>query len=84
MTGIQPAVTENRTHPVKIIPDYTENSTLEDIFAPPTMHCNKTVPYGPELYMPSSHSDNYRGTSPSSQSLSNVSSRSGSVISVFF
>jgi len=68
---------------VKIIPDYTENSTLEDIFAPPTMDCNKTVPHGPELYIPSSHSNNCTGTSPSLQSLSNVSSRSGSVISVF-
>jgi len=44
ITGIQPAVTEKMTHPVKIIPDYTENPTLENIFAPPTIDCNKTVP----------------------------------------
>jgi len=83
MIGIQPAVTENRSQLVKIIPGYTENPTLEDIFAPPTMDYNKTVPYGPELYMPSSHSNNYTGTSPSSLSLSSVSSRSGSVVSFF-
>jgi len=44
---------------------------------------NKTVPYGPELYIPSSHFNNHTGTSPSSQSLSSLSSRPGNIVSFF-
>lgn len=83
MTGIQPAVTENGAQPVKIIPDYTENPTLEDIFLPSTVNGNETIPYGLELYTPSSHANNRTTSFPASQSLLSLSSRSGSVASVF-
>ena len=89
-TGLQPAVSEEGAQPLQIIPNYTENATLEDIFIPSTMNNGKTIPYGPELYVPpvTNHT-----TAPSpapiteqqsvAQTLSRVSSSSaGSTVSV--
>ena len=51
-SGIQPAITEEGSQPLKIFPDYTQNATLKDIFIPSTMNNGKSIPYGPELYIP--------------------------------
>ena len=91
-TGLQPAVSEEGAQPLQIIPNYTENATLEDIFIPSTMNNGKTIPHGPELYMPPV-ANNINTTRPSlvptteqqpvAQSLSRVSSLSaGSAVSV--
>jgi len=54
MTGIQPARLDNGIEPVQMIPDYTENATLDDVFVPPTMNCTGAIPFGPDLYVPNS------------------------------
>ena len=69
LTGIQPASLEDGTQPVKMVPDYTENATLDSVFVPPTMSCTGTIPYGPDLYAPSMYAQN-DSTNSSSQSLS--------------
>lgn len=52
-TGMQPARLDDGTEPVKLVPDFTENPTLDSVFVPPTMSCSGAVPYGPDLYVPS-------------------------------
>ena len=52
-SGIQPARLDDGTEPVKMVPDYTENATLDSIFVPPTMSCSTQTPHGPDLYVPS-------------------------------
>ena len=52
-SGIQPARLDDGTEPVKMVPDYTENATLDSIFVPPTMSCSAQTPHGPDLYIPS-------------------------------
>ena len=82
-TGIQPAMLEDGTEPVKIIPDYTENATLEDIFLPSTMNHDVTFPYGPELYLPPVATNNNGTTEyPVVQPLSRVPSAADSGVSV--
>ena len=81
-TGLQPALLEDGTQPVKTIPDYTENATLEDIFVPSTMNHDKTVPYGPELYIPSTIANNSTAEYPVVQPLSRVSLAASNAVSV--
>ena len=70
MAGIQPARLDDGTEPVKMVPDYTENATLDSVFVPPTMSCSGAIPYGPDLYMPSMYTQdvNANATSQSSPS----------------
>ena len=82
-TGIQPAILEDGSQLVKIIPDYTENATLEDIFVPSTMNNDKTVPFGPELYLPSANANNNGTTEyPVVQPLLRVPSAADSAVTV--
>ena len=81
-TGIKPAMSENGTQPLKIFPDYTENAALEDIFLPPTMTCNDTIPYGPEPYMPFTNANGNTAVTSVSQPLSRLSSPANSSVSV--
>ena len=82
-TGIQPAMFGDGSQPVKVIPDYTENATLEDIFVPSTMNHDKTVPFGPELYVPSVITNNNGTTQyPVVEPLSRVSSASSNAVSI--
>ena len=82
-TGIQPAMLEDGTEPVKMIPDYTENATLEDIFVPSTMNNNITVPFGPELYLPPVATNNNGTTEyPAVQPLSRVPSAADSGVTI--
>ena len=67
LTGIQPAMLEDGTQAVKMVPDYTENATLDSVFVPPTMTSTGAIPYGPELYTPSMYAQN-GSTNSSSQS----------------
>lgn len=71
MTGIQPARLDNGIEPVKMIPDYTENATLDNVFVPPTMNCTGAIPFGPDLYMPSLYADSSPSESTSLQSSTN-------------
>ena len=80
--GIQPALTEDRTQPIKVFPDYTKNATIEDIFVPSTMSCNETIPYEPEMYAPFSNASNNAIAPPVSYTLSRISSSAGSPVSV--
>ena len=80
--GIQPALTEDRTQPIKVFPDYTKNATLEDVFVPSTMSCNETIPYEPEMYAPFSNASNNAIAPPVSYTLSRTSSSAGSPVSV--
>lgn len=57
--GLQPARLEDGTQPVKIVPDYTENATIDSVFVPPTMNCTGAIPYGPDLYAPLSYTKNH-------------------------
>lgn len=81
-TGLQPALSENGTQPIKIFPDYTANATLEDLFVPPTMSCNETIPYGPELYTPFSNASTSSTVPPASHPLSRIPSSANSSVSV--
>lgn len=82
-TGIQPAILEDGTQPVKIIPDYMENAILEDIFVPSTMNNDKAIPFGPELYLPPVITNNNGTTEyPIVQPLSRVPSATDSAVSV--
>ena len=67
IAGIQPARLEDGTEPVKMVPDYTENATLDSVFVPPTMSCSGAIPYGPDLYMPSMCTQDF-STNSTSQS----------------
>ena len=82
MAGIQPALTEDGTQPIKVFPDYTENATLEDIFVPPTMSCNEIISYGPEVYSPFSNASSSTLAPPVSYPLSKISSSAGSLVSI--
>ena len=68
LTGIQPARLEDGTLPVKMVPDYTENATLDSVFVPPTMSCTGTIPYGPDLYVPSAQNGSTNSVSQSASS----------------
>ena len=81
-TGMKPALSENGTQPLKIFPDYTENAALEDIFLPPTMTCNDTIPYGPEPYMPFTNANGNTAVTSVSQPLARLSSSANSSVSV--
>lgn len=70
--GMQPARLDDGTEPVKLVPDFTENPTLDSVFVPPTMSCSGAVPYGPELYVPSMSAQN---ASTSSSPLSSAPSQ---------
>lgn len=85
MTGMQPTLFEDGSLKVKLSRNCTENVTLEDVFVPSTMKSNKSIPYGPELYMPFSNSSNYSVTEPPvSQPLSGAySSTTSSPVSTF-
>ena len=82
MAGMQPALTEDGTQPIKVFPDYTKNATLEDIFVPPTMSCNESISYGPEMYAPFSSTSNNTIAPPVSYPLSSISSSAGSLVSI--
>ena len=57
-TGVLPARLENGIEPVKMIPDFTDNPTLESVFVPPTVSSTGGTTRGPELYAPGSYSSN--------------------------
>ena len=82
MAGMQPALTEDGTQPIKVFPDYTKNATLEDIFVPSTVSCNETIPYGPEMYAPFSNVSNSAIAPPVSYPLSSISSSAVSLVSI--
>lgn len=65
-TGILPARLENGVQPVKMVPDFTENPTLESVFVPPTVNSVDGTTRGPELYAPctASNSGCFSYTSP--------------------
>ena len=81
-SGMQPALTEDGTQPIKVFPDCTKNVTLEDIFVPSTMSCNETIPHGPEVYAPFSNASSNAIAPPVSYPLSKISSSAGSPVSV--
>ena len=76
-SGMQPALTEDGTQPIKVFPDCTKNVTLEDIFVPSTMSCNDTISYGPEMYAPFSNASNNAIVPSVSYPLSRMSSSAG-------
>ena len=57
-TGVLPARLENGVEPVKMIPNFTDNPTLESVFVPPTVSSAGGTTRGPELYVPGSYSSN--------------------------
>ena len=82
VAGMQPARLDDGTEPVKLVPDYTDNPTLDSVFVPPTMSCSGTVPYGPDLYMPSMYVQNVSTNSASQSSAPSQASSPASIETV--